>query len=245
MSKPYTKFTKCDYIRDIKFELSGGVLELEIPDKAIGFCVDKALVEIQRYIDETKMITVPYAQCIDLTDFDHSAIVNVYRTQGFAGDTTKSETTSEVDPMYAQTWAAFSNINNTYNLKSYMMNYLSYNTLLQMQNTVSTDLSFKEDKYANKLYINAGFEKPHNITIEYIPIFNDVKEITSDYWIDIIRRMALAFAKVALGRIRTRFTQSNALWTQDGDKMLEEGNTELKELREILRTNSTYFYPID
>jgi hypothetical protein len=44
--------------------------------------------------------------------------------------------------------------------------------------------------------------------------------------------------KVVLGRIRTRFTQSNALWTQDGERILDEGNTELKELREILRINS-------
>ena len=51
--------------------------------------------------------------------------------------------------------------------------------------------------------------------------------------------------KVALGRIRTRFTQSNALWTQDGERMLEEGNTDLKELREVLRTNSNLIYPLD
>ena len=51
--------------------------------------------------------------------------------------------------------------------------------------------------------------------------------------------------KVALGRIRTRFTQSNALWTQDGETLLQEGNEELKELREILRVNSTLFYPVD
>ena len=46
-------------------------------------------------------------------------------------------------------------------------------------------------------------------------------------------------------RIRTRFTQSNALWTQDGEKILEEGNTELKELREILRVNSNMVYILD
>ena len=32
--------------------------------------------------------------------------------------------------------------------------------------------------------------------------------------------------KIVLGRIRTRFTQSNPLWTQDGEKLLEEGNSE-------------------
>jgi hypothetical protein len=57
--------------------------------------------------------------------------------------------------------------------------------------------------------------------------------------------MALDFTKIQIGRIRTKFTQSNALWTLDGDKLLEEGTTDLKELREILRANSNMVYPID
>jgi hypothetical protein len=55
----------------------------------------------------------------------------------------------------------------------------------------------------------------------------------------------LAICKQAIGRIRKKFTQSNALWTQDGDKILEEGNTELKELRELLRVNSNMQFLID
>jgi len=42
--------------------------------------------------------------------------------------------------------------------------------------------------------------------------------------------MSLAYAKLTLGRIRTRFTQSNALWTQDGETLLAEGKEELKAL---------------
>lgn len=57
--------------------------------------------------------------------------------------------------------------------------------------------------------------------------------------------MAVAYTKIVLGRIRTRFTQSNPLWQQDGDKMLEEGNTELKELREVLRSNDNLIIGID
>jgi hypothetical protein len=57
--------------------------------------------------------------------------------------------------------------------------------------------------------------------------------------------MALDLTKIQIGRIRTKFTQSNALWTLDGDKLLEEGTTDLKELREILRANSNMVYPID
>ena len=76
-------------------------------------------------------------------------------------------------------------------------------------------------------------------------MYTKTEEITSDYWIDILKRLSLAMTKVALGRIRTRFTQTNALWTQDGETMLQEGNEELKELREILRTNADLFQVLD
>ena len=233
------KFTREDYIDYIKLQVTGGLLELEIDDATIGKFVDAALAELRRYIDQTNLITVPFSKCIDLKDFNHSAIVHVYRTEGFNGDTTDIHGASGVDPMYAQQWMAFSSGG-----MSYKLNYLAYSTLNQMRNTTSTDLAFKEDKSADKLYINC-IESPKYITIEYIPVFTDVTQITSDYWIDILKRLSLGMTKVALGRIRTRFTQSNALWTQDGETMLQEGNEELKELREVLRVNSTYFFPRD
>ena len=82
-------------------------------------------------------------------------------------------------------------------------------------------------------------------TYSNIPRFNSVEEITSDYWIDIIIRMAVALTKVTLGNIRGRFTQTNALWTQDAEKMAAEGKEELQELRQFLQDNSNLIYPID
>ena len=57
--------------------------------------------------------------------------------------------------------------------------------------------------------------------------------------------MSVALTKVALGRIRSRYKQSNALWEQDGETLLNEGNEELKELRETLRVNAQLCYPLD
>ena len=240
-----TKHTRQEYIDYVKLMRTANLLELEIPDETIGKFVDQALQEIQRYIDETKVVTVPFAKCIDLEGFKHSAIVHVYRCQGFTGDTTTGITTSEVDPMYAQTWSVFSSGGTMYNLQNYVMNYLSYNTLLQMRNTGSTDMSFREDKHGNKLYINSAYSHPDKVTIEYVPLFETVEEVTSDYWIDILKRLSLALVKIGLGRLRTYSTQTNALWQLDGEKLLTEGNEEIKELREVLRTNSTLFYPLD
>lgn len=126
-----------------------------------------------------------------------------------------------------------------------MNNYVAWNTLLQIRNTTSTDLAFRYDKSSNKLYINIVSDVPVNITLEYVPRYDNVEEITSDYWIDILMKLAIALTKVTLGRIRTRYTQSNALWVQDGQQILDEGNSELAQIREHLEQNANLFYPVD
>ena len=57
---------------------------------------------------------------------------------------------------------------------------------------MSTDLSFKEDRHDNKLYISCGNSRPSMITIEYIPKLNSVEDIKSDYWIDILIKYVCA-----------------------------------------------------
>jgi hypothetical protein len=39
--------------------------------------------------------------------------------------------------------------------------------------------------------------------------------------------------------------QSNALWSQDGDTILQEGKEELENIRQMLLDNSELTYPID
>ena len=234
-----------EVIDEIKIELTGYVLDMEITDETLVSVVKKALRELTRYWDESKLITLPYASCIDLEGkfFEEqvSSIVKVYRTEGM-GDSGGISVIN--DPVQMAQFAIFSNGGTMYNLNDYVMNYASWMTMYQLKNTMSTDMSFREDTHNKKLYIN-NYNAPSMITIEYIPKLNSVEDIQSPYWIDILIKYCVALTKVVLGRIRTRFSQSNALWTQDGDKILEEGNTELKELREILRVNSNMVYIID
>ena len=233
------------YVDKIKLELTGGLLELEIDDETIGKYVLSALEEIQRYIDETMLIQVPFASCIDLSDFKHSAIIKVYRTNAIGDISKDSSGTSQVDPMYAQVWLAYSNGGSMYNLNNYLMNYMSYNTLLQIRNNISTDLAFKEDIHENKLYVNVSGSTPPYIVIEYVPVFDDVDKVKSDYWKDLLYRLSLALVKRGLGRIRTYAKQTNALYAIDGDTMLAEGNQELTDIREILRNNDNLFLVVD
>lgn len=229
---------------EIKFKLTGGLIECELDDAAFDKVLNAALREVQRYIDTTVIKTIPYSNCIDLSEYNVSSVSRVYRARGFMSNETSSAPTPE-DPMYASQWQLLSGTGNMYNFNDYVFNYAAYNTLQQIRNTTSSDLAFRYDKSSNKLYINIATSKPESITIEYIPIYKDVSEIVSDYWIDIIVRLATAIAKVALGRIRTRYTQSNALWTQDGQQMLDEGNNELNDIREKLQASTQLCYPID
>lgn len=237
---------KLDEILDeMKLELSGYILDLEITDETLVSVVKKALRELERYWDETTMISCPFASCIDLDgEFFRervSSIVKVYRTEG-SGDSASFSVMN--DPIQMAQFAIFSNGGTMYNLNDYVMNYASWMTMYKIKNTMSTELSFKEDRHNKKLYIN-NYNAPSMITIEYIPKLKSVEDIQSDYWIDILIKYCVALTKVVLGRIRTRFTQANALWTQDGDKILEEGNTELRELREVLRLNSNMVFVLD
>ena len=236
-----------DILSEIKLELTGYVLDMEITDETLVSVIKKSLRELERFWDETTMITVPFASCIDLDGefFKEkvSSIVKVYRTEGL-GDADSGLSVTN-DPIQMAQFAIFSNGGTMYNLNDYMMNYASWMTMYKIKNTMSTDMAYREDRHNKKLYINRAMSAPNFVTIEYIPKLTSVEDIKSDYWIDILIKYCVALTKVVLGRIRTRFSQSNALWTQDGDKILEEGNTELKELREILRLNSNMTYLID
>jgi hypothetical protein len=229
------------YIDEIKLDVTGGILELEIPDSTLQKIVQSAMRELQRYICSTKIMTVPYQKAIDLKDKHVNAVARVYRADG----TTSSSEGQTTDPVQVGLWQITSNMGNMYNLTDYTYRYAAYNTLQQIGNTLSTDLAFYYDDAANKLYINTRMNEGSPITIEYIPRYDNVEEITSDFWIDVLMRLSKALTKITLGRIRGRYTQSNALWTSDAATMLSEGQSELSELRNYLQQNTQLLYAID
>lgn len=231
------------YKDEIKLKLTGYVLESELDDPTLERIVNSAFREIQRYIDTTRLATIPFSKCLDLSECHVAAVKAVYRTFGYgSGDNEKSSWT---DPAYASQWQLLGGVNGYYNFNSWTYNYAAYNTMMQIRNTASTDLAFRFDRHSNRLYININGDEPQNITIEYVPRYDDVSEIVSDFWIDMLVRLSVAIAKQTVGRIRSKFTQSNALWTMDGETLLSEANEELTTLRAELKDNSNLMYPID
>lgn len=231
------------YKDEIRLKLTGNVLDLEIDDSTLERIINSAFREIQRYIDTTMLATIPYKSCIDLSECGVSSVSRVFRADNYNG--ASMQLSNQVDPLYATQWQIITGGNAGFDMSNWVYNYGAWNTVKQIANTMSTDLAFRFDKHTNRLYINIAYNKPNYITIEYVPRYNDVSQIVSDYWIDMLIRLAVALTKVTVGTIRRRYTQSNALWTQDGEALVAEGNEELTAIRDHLRDNSQVVYPID
>ena len=230
------------YIDEIKLEITGGILELEIDDTVLKQIVNSAMRELQRYICSTKLITIPYSKCIDLSKYKVNAVTKVFRAN--SQGTTSDNNNYSTDPLQLSFYQLASG-GNMYNFNDYVNRYASWNTIQQISNTTSTDLAFYYEDAEKKLYINTTMNTGTDISIEYVPRYDKVEDITSDYWIDILMRLSKALTKTTVGRIRSRFTQANALWTQDGAELLQQGQSELAEIRQHLQANTQLIYPMD
>lgn len=234
-----------DYVESVKDQLTGfGTLESELSDDAYVRIINTALQELNRYYNGTELAEVKGSACIDLKEYPEiSTVVHVYRTEGVGYSTNSSH--GEADPVYMSQLQMF-NFGSTAYSSSWVSNYGSYSSAQRISNTLSTDLAFKEDKTGQKLYINLPQGIPDVLSVEYIPYLRDASQVKGEHWQDILLRLSLAHAKIALGRVRTRFTQSSgAVWTSDGETILNEGKEELTTIRESLRTANDYFTPID
>ena len=235
--------------RELRLRLTGGVIDLELQDSALDGCIVSALRQMQRYYDSTLIVTIPYKSCIDLSQLPIpvSSVSRVFRSEGYMGANGGNgmDASNQYDPMYLASWQMMAgNGQGMSTLSNWVSSIGAYNTALQIRNTLSTDLLFRYDKYQNQLYINCSYNMPSSITVEYVPLLQSVDYIISDFWIDIAVRLSLAICKQVIGRIRKKFTQSNALWQLDVD-ILQEGLDEEKEQQELMRKASQLSYPID
>ena len=93
-----------DYVDQIKFQLTGGILENELKDADIEKIVGFSLKELNRYYDSTRLVTAAGSSCIDLETLQEennikiSSVSNVYRTSPVGSTSTSSGGTS--DPMF-------------------------------------------------------------------------------------------------------------------------------------------------
>lgn len=229
--------TLAEYVDEINFSLGGSVLDVEI-EKDLPRCVNRAFREVKRYVTTPAYMTVPFGvstngvgATLDLSDKNVYSVVNVMRPNSY---NSLSMNTLDVFGLN-QTYSAITNVND----------YLNRMLRLQEINTISTDLDFIWDAHTKKLSVTMNPPFTNMITIQYIPDYKDVEEITEVFWVDIILKLATAYAKQVIGRIRSKYTLNSSQYSLDGEQLLSEANTEIQEILTYLRTNVDLVFPID
>ena len=101
---------------EVLLKLTGDVVSMELSDATLTKVINSALREVQRYIDTLKMITVPYKNCIDVTEYKVSSVVGVRRSEGYVS----SDNSGMSDPLYASQWMLMSGFGNI----GYVNNYI-------------------------------------------------------------------------------------------------------------------------
>lgn len=215
-------------VRYIEKQLGGDVLELELTPAQVKEIVDEAFDELKHYISDTYTITVPFSKCIDLKKYNIDAVDRVTR----CNDSILSGTSYLVPiAMYPNT------VTGIYDVQDYANALMVKKNL----NILSTDMDYHWDKPNRKLYISANPQTPSFVTISFKPEYYSCEDIREMYWETQLRKMALAMAKIITGRIRSKYTPNNATFDLDGPTILQEGLTELQNVRTYLDDNKDNF----
>jgi hypothetical protein len=195
--------------------------------------VNLAFRELKRYMKTPVDKTVPFAHRIALADvgIKTKKVLNVQGAYPRIGLTLSTIDSGNV----FQTAAAINVYSNIGNASAINIDpIMTELAMAQVRNTLSTDMQYKYDSLNNVLYIAFRDPIPAQITITYVPDFQDVSEIVSDTWVDYLVRMSLANMKVALGRTRSKYKIEGSNVSLDGDQLLTEGNQELTDIRQEL-----------
>lgn len=231
-----------EYVDDILLELGGSVVDIEIEDDLPKF-VNIALKRVKPRIGTTRYMTLPAKDSIDLTERNVYAVLQVFRGAPKASGVLSTDTTDD-SWMFSNTIVTSPDgmgiLGST--VDSVIINYATENIVNQIRGR-SPDIDFEFDN--GILMIDTTDISCHQITIEYVPRFDTVEDVDDPFWQNFIYRMALAKAKVALGRARSKHRLTNLPYETDGMDLIQEGNQELQELEQYLSENVDTNYFID
>lgn len=195
--------------------------------------VNIAFRELKRYMKTPTHKTVPFAHRIDCkkVGIKTHKVLNVQAAYPRTGLTLSTIDSGNVFQVAAAV-NVYSTIGNAsaVNIDPIMTEL----GMAQVRNTLSTDFQFKYDYLNQIIYLAHRDPIPAQVTVTYVPEFDDVSEIVNDTWVDYLVRMSLANMKIALGRTRSKYTIEGSNVQLDGQQLLEEGNSELATIREEL-----------
>lgn len=205
--------------------------------------VNLAFREAKRYIRTPALKTVPFSKRIDLVKVGivTTVVRGVYPANPKVGLNLANVESGNVFQLAAAVNAGAMLNSTTANLDP-IINQLA---MAQASNVLSTDWNWRYDLDNQVVYITCKAPVINSVTIDYVPDYKDVSEITNKSWLDIIIRLSEAYMKKALGRSRSKYTIEGSNVTLDGEILLNEANSELEALRTEMQNKSNRLIVLD
>jgi len=215
------------YRNRILSALGHPTVKVELTTEQLDNCINSAFEEIEPYITDTQLVTVPYSNRIDMSQYDVDYVVSVYKSP-----------LSEVDPSIAD-----------YPYYEFYLSMDSISGLIEYYAAHKLSLSFK-DRMSYRfvkpyLYVDMAPPITSTITVEYVPELKDVSSVNDPLWISLIYRLALANAKEVLGRVRGKYRVQGSPVELDPDTLLNEAQSEKESIRQKLDEIAYTFFPTD
>ena len=209
-----------------------------VEDLQVEQAVQIAFRELKRYMHTPVDKTVPFQHRLDLVKLGivTKKIINVQAAYPRIGLTMNSIDSGNVFQVAAavNTYSAIGQTS-TINIDPIMTEM----AMAQVRNTLTTDFQWRYDIDNQVIYCTHRDPTPTQVTITYMPDYQDVSEIQNDTWIDYLIRLAEANMKKALGRSRSKYTIEGSNVSLDGDQLIQEANTELEAIRTELEAKKS------
>lgn len=200
--------------------------------------VNIAFRELKRYMKTSVDKTVPYSPRIDLkaVGINTVKVLYVQAANPRLGLTLGSlETGNVFQVATAVNGSALVGQGGQVNIDPIIQQL----ALSQVQNCLTTNFQWKYDLPNQVVYCTHRSPVPVAVTIRYVPIYDDVSEITGQTWIDYLVRLSEANAKKALGRSRSKYRIEGSNVSLDGEQLIAEANAELETIRNELGNKSS------
>lgn len=226
--------TMDDYVDQIELQLGAPIVNVEI-SAFLPKVVNMAFLELRNYITDVETVTLPYRECIDVSNLKIANIVYIMRSNNANGISDLQ------NYLYAYSYRTYG-----YSSTTSMISYYADSLLReQVKNTIATDMDFHFDKTNKKVYIHANQITPTYVTLVYTPEYESVENIKEPFWQNLLSRLSLARAKEMLARVRGKYTLNSATYNLDADQLMSEAQSELSEIRNYLNSNADLLLPID
>lgn len=219
-------------IRFLLGQISGLSSKIELNDEDIQTLLHLSIRELVEKVDTPSMLTLPYSEVIDVSEYKIAKIDAVLRADTPYGTTEGLS----YDPFYLSNSVSIGSQGAGGNggLNSVLQMQAQYAIRAMAQNTVQAELIHFYDRYHKTLAISHSGQRPRAITLLYRPTIQAVEDLPSSIWESYLIRLATAHGKVVIGRLRSKYTVQGAPVTVNTE-ILAEGIAELEKLYEELK----------